>query len=367
MHWWSARRRHHGVHAVLSTRDATLRDITCHRRSKAVGFFFLRFCTDHYIPYAAMSRLIVKGLPPYLTDVRLRDHFAQKGTVTDVKLMKRPDGTSRRFGFVGYRTDAEAQAARAYFDRTYIDTSRISVAIARQVNDEELQAQKMRRSAPAPRTEEPKEKLSAKSASFDEFLSVMAPKHKRKAWMNNEDLDSAPAAPPVPESPASKKRKAERTTAAQDADVPLAVAPNDHVAEDEELDDLEYMRRRMRHKIAGADEPKAFEQSDDEADADEDEAEENLPAERRRADLVAAQRKDEENIDTIMQSGRLFVRNLPFTATEDEVAAFFASFGPVEQVRIYTSSGDKDDLQNRDSRGIRHCGGKSGNKDSRCI
>ena len=60
-----------------------------------------------------MSRLIVKGLPTYLTDARLREHFAQKGTVTDVKLMRRPDGTSRRFGFVGFRTEAEAEAARA--------------------------------------------------------------------------------------------------------------------------------------------------------------------------------------------------------------------------------------------------------------
>ena len=86
-----------------------------------------------------MSRLIVKGLPPYLTDVRLREHFAQKGSVTDAKLMKRPDGTSRRFGFVGYRTEEEAQEAKDYFDRTYIDTARISVAIAKKIGDEELQ------------------------------------------------------------------------------------------------------------------------------------------------------------------------------------------------------------------------------------
>ena len=90
----------------------------------------------------SMSRLIVKGLPTYLTDARLREHFAQKGTVTDVKLMRRPDGTSRRFGFVGFRTEAEAEAARAYFDRTYMDTSRISVAMAKQIGDEELEAKK---------------------------------------------------------------------------------------------------------------------------------------------------------------------------------------------------------------------------------
>mgnify|MGYP001507769476 CR=1 FL=1 len=78
----------------------------------------------------SMSRLIVKGLPTYLTDARLREHFAQKGTVTDVKLMRRPDGTSRRFGFVGFRTEADAEAARAVFARTSMETSRIAVALA---------------------------------------------------------------------------------------------------------------------------------------------------------------------------------------------------------------------------------------------
>ncbi|KNC78665.1 hypothetical protein SARC_08913 [Sphaeroforma arctica JP610] len=35
----------------------------------------------------ATSRLIVKNLPKYATDKLVRDHFTQKGEVTDVKLM----------------------------------------------------------------------------------------------------------------------------------------------------------------------------------------------------------------------------------------------------------------------------------------
>jgi len=34
------------------------------------------------------SRIVVKNLPKHITEQRLRDHFASKGTVTDVKLMK---------------------------------------------------------------------------------------------------------------------------------------------------------------------------------------------------------------------------------------------------------------------------------------
>lgn len=80
-----------------------------------------------------MSRLIVKNLPAYLTQQRLRAHFegadGPGGTLTDVKLVLKPDGTSRRFGFIGYKTPAEAERAKKWFNKTFIDSSRIDVNI----------------------------------------------------------------------------------------------------------------------------------------------------------------------------------------------------------------------------------------------
>lgn len=99
----------------------------------------------------ATSRIIVKNLPKHVTDKRLREHFAQKGDITDVKLMKTPcvpasvswwdshahvshrDGKSRRFAFVGYRTEKEAKQAVTYFNNTFIDTSKVSVELAKAV------------------------------------------------------------------------------------------------------------------------------------------------------------------------------------------------------------------------------------------
>lgn len=79
-----------------------------------------------------MSRLIVKNLPSYVTPDQLRKHFQQKdapeGTLTDVKVAFKRDGTSRRFGFVGFKTDGEAEVAKKWFDRTFIDSSRITVS-----------------------------------------------------------------------------------------------------------------------------------------------------------------------------------------------------------------------------------------------
>jgi multiple RNA-binding domain-containing protein 1 len=83
--------------------------------------------------FLSMSRLIVKNLPSYVTPEQLRKHFQQKGapscTLTDVKVAFKRDGSSRRFGFVGFKTDTEAEAARNWFDRTFIDSSKISVSL----------------------------------------------------------------------------------------------------------------------------------------------------------------------------------------------------------------------------------------------
>ena len=80
-----------------------------------------------------MSRLIVKNLPAYLTQQQLREHFESKdgpgGALTDVKVVLKPDGTSRRFGFVGFKKDIEAQNACKWFDKTFIHSSRINVAV----------------------------------------------------------------------------------------------------------------------------------------------------------------------------------------------------------------------------------------------
>jgi RNA recognition motif. (a.k.a. RRM, RBD, or RNP domain) len=80
-----------------------------------------------------MSRLIIKNLPSYITPARLQDHFESKkgpgGSLTDVKVALKPDGTSRRFGFVGYKTEKQATAGKEWFDRTFIDSTRISVSV----------------------------------------------------------------------------------------------------------------------------------------------------------------------------------------------------------------------------------------------
>lgn len=337
---------------------------------------------------SARSRLIVKNLPNYLSDARLKEHFGQRGLVTDVKLMTRPDGTSRRFGFVGYRTEEEARDALAYFNRTFIDTSRIQVDLAKRIGDEglanEREVRKQRRDQgreegyqvidaageqnAAAGKKSKKEKAAEKSkaskgVSFEEFMAVMAPKKKRKTWQNEEDdpelklKDSNSTTAAVEEAGELRKaKKAKQAATEVNAATTGSAAPvaaqvegrevtPDAALNDEELTDMDYLARRMKRNVAAEEPVKTFEQSDSEDDKGDKDDDQDSDAESEVEDEVAKARiekqrlsaeekakKDQEAVDTIMASGRIFIRNLPFAASEEDVTKHFSSFGPLKQV-----------------------------------
>ncbi|KAH8245448.1 hypothetical protein KR032_010475 [Drosophila birchii] len=74
-----------------------------------------------------MSRIIVKQLPKHITEDKLRQIFGAQGTITDLQLKYTPDGKFRQFCFVGYSSEAEAQAAIRHLNNTCIQTSRVRV------------------------------------------------------------------------------------------------------------------------------------------------------------------------------------------------------------------------------------------------
>jgi multiple RNA-binding domain-containing protein 1 len=88
------------------------------------------------------SRIIVKNLPPNLSQPRLKAHFSAQqsgsgafsGTVTDAKLVTdAKTGRSRGFAFVGYRTQEEALKAVEWFNGTFMDMRKIAVELAKPV------------------------------------------------------------------------------------------------------------------------------------------------------------------------------------------------------------------------------------------
>ncbi|KAJ3092773.1 hypothetical protein HK102_003036 [Quaeritorhiza haematococci] len=142
------------------------------------------------------------------------------------------DGVSRRFGFIGYATEKEAQEAIRYFNSTYIDTSRITVEPAKTIGDPSLARPWSRHSKGSsahekklaqenaaasstrdPQTLEQKRKEVEREASrkeaflaalyggkvdeqLKEYLEVMQPRSAKRTWANDEHSinDAAQAA-----------------------------------------------------------------------------------------------------------------------------------------------------------------------------
>uniref|UniRef100_A0A8C4QD01 RNA binding motif protein 19 n=1 Tax=Eptatretus burgeri TaxID=7764 RepID=A0A8C4QD01_EPTBU len=82
-----------------------------------------------------MSRLVVKNLPKDIKEERFRKIFADFGSLTDCKLKFTKDGRFRQFGFVGYQTQEEAQAALRHFHKSFIDTSKLLVEMCKPFGD----------------------------------------------------------------------------------------------------------------------------------------------------------------------------------------------------------------------------------------
>ena len=85
------------------------------------------------------SRIIVKNLPLKVNEKRLSELFASCGEITDTKIIRTRAGISRKFGYVGFTSDAQAQSAVQRFDRTFVGASRISVEPAKPYGDQSLE------------------------------------------------------------------------------------------------------------------------------------------------------------------------------------------------------------------------------------
>ncbi|KAH7882733.1 hypothetical protein F5I97DRAFT_1907901 [Phlebopus sp. FC_14] len=280
-----------------------------------------------------MSRLIVKNLPPYLTPDRLRKHFEQKGapagTITDIKISHKRDGTSRRFGFVGFKTEKEAVSARDWFDRTFIDSTQINVAVVEGAKDapaprpnKRLRLDTGETAYPEAKSHGPQSHKKAKAATsdkpkaksqLDEFLEVSRSR-KGPSWAN-EIEESHPA--PTSIDPDDKELEVEQTN------------PGPHTGADETISDLEWMKRRMTQHVSESD--RVFQQSDDDE-------EKNPMGDMENTDPV--QDKDPVK-ETILQTSRLFLRNLAFSCTDDELLELFQPFGEIAQVHIPLDSVSK--------------------------
>ncbi|KAL6500818.1 hypothetical protein OROGR_027326 [Orobanche gracilis] len=151
--------------------------------------------------------MCVKNLPEHVLEDRLREHFSQEGgEITDVKLMRTKDGKSRQFAFIGFHSDHEAQEAIRYFNRSYLDKSKITCEVAQKLGEANLPRPWSRYSKKKDNKDttpdankhgrvkgqgdKSKDIVDIDDPQLQDFLQVMQPRAMSKLWANDTSIVS---------------------------------------------------------------------------------------------------------------------------------------------------------------------------------
>ncbi|KAM8719698.1 hypothetical protein ACLKA7_005858 [Drosophila subpalustris] len=201
-----------------------------------------------------MSRIIVKQLPKQISEEKLRNIFGTKGTITDLQLKYTPDGKFRQFCFVGYSSDAEAQAAIKHFNNTCIQTSRVRVescaalgseekpqSWSKYAKDSKKNLDKLKEEEePAKKKKEPKAKVNKvdeilgkhkDDPAFQEFMQ--AHDKTRSLWANDAGINNAEVAEEGEKEQEDENNEEQAEEQEEEEQEKLAEKP---------ISDLEYMK-----------------------------------------------------------------------------------------------------------------------------
>ncbi|GAA5943082.1 RNA-binding ribosome biosynthesis protein MRD1 [Sporobolomyces koalae] len=286
------------------------------------------------------TRLLFTGLHPSLSSRDLRTHLEQcppgPPSVTDIKVVTRPDGTSRCIAFAGFKSHDEADRARAWANGTWITGSkggsRVKVDWAKDARDSHPPAKRQKVSSS---TASERARGATSDSRFQDFLAVMAPPRPSALHDQSETVSStaavAHASKPVPdlvdETPAPDSAPALHPPSSV-----LPVVPaNDDAAIDDSLTDAEYLARRMKRTITSVESEDQVESFGPERDEPSLAVDSGGPtgtseqAEASSSDLT---------LQAILETGRLFLRNLAFSATSEDLELLFGGYGQIDQVHL---------------------------------
>ncbi|KMS99233.1 hypothetical protein BVRB_2g046710 [Beta vulgaris subsp. vulgaris] len=325
------------------------------------------------------SRICVKNVPKYVNEDRLREFFSQKGEVTDAKLMRTREGKNRQFAFIGYRTEKEAGEAIKYFNNSYMDTSRITCEVAWKVGAVDIPRPWSQYTKEKQETSEKSDKVSSGKAKPDkrsssmsnenddpklqEFLQVMQPRSKSKLWANDLVVPTLGQSGQDKEEHRQVKQALKKLNGDKTSERKVEMHDENRMnvrdVSHDEVSDMDYFKSRVKTEWSDSESG-----SDDENGIDLDQEDEDNPggpkgnqdkevqehmAPMEQEHLLEESEFEEsdggsmnpgnlssnpEDVNEVLQTGRLFVRNLPYAATEDELSELFSKFGNIAEVHL---------------------------------
>ena len=280
---------------------------------------------------ATSTRVFVSGLPPSFTSDDLRKHFSQKSPVNDAHVL-----AGRRIGFVGFLDHTAAQNAANYFNRSFIRMSKISVSLARPF---EVNRDAGGQATPIPRKRERPQK-------FEESGET----RKRKRGLSDDERH---------------QRERPQTFRATTHEVEERAAASSPVEPSFEQSVFEGFGSEGEEKASQGDEEattkpvsdsdwilgktnRTLDLQDPDAEPPEPKRVQQLPSPTSpgnspgppspHEDTDIREEKDIQPSLVDVPNGRLFVRNLAFSASEHDLESLFSEYGRLEEVRHTISS-----------------------------
>ncbi|XP_033748627.1 probable RNA-binding protein 19 [Pecten maximus] len=191
-----------------------------------------------------MSRIIIKNLPNKIKEERLRSIFGKNGLITDCSMKFTKDGRFRKFAFIGFRSDEEAQHAIGHFNETFIDTSKITVEVASDLGDARKPRSWSRYAADSSAYQKTKaskvKEAEVAGHGRDEKVTPKQKKEKKKTAKEKaleEMLGDLKDDPGFEEFMAAHKRTGKKTVWDNDADVIMPQAQKDKSSDEEDEDE----------------------------------------------------------------------------------------------------------------------------------
>ncbi|PHH77477.1 hypothetical protein CDD80_541 [Ophiocordyceps camponoti-rufipedis] len=338
----------------------------------------------------ATSRIFIKGLPPNMTEAEMRKHFsAHDGHITDVKLIPQ-----RRICYLGFKSSQDAARAVKFFNKSFIRLSRISVEPAKPISDPTLgkrheaprsiqgtaqptndgDTNPKKRKRPEPTRPDPKlreflsvmnfgaqgmvggelnidpaeghetaEPAAVEDASDDEYEQM--PKSRRVC----SRTDGGAVAPPRDEGDDGADQARPSTSPGEKAAEAVDPATSDRKGPATEATDDDWLRSRTS-RLLDLVEPEdltnhsAPRPADGVATQDMDVCRDSVHSSEQvthdtvGGDADMSEITNGDPVDAISKTSRLFVRNLPYDATEDDIRDTFDKFGALQEVHVPTNA-----------------------------
>lgn len=329
-----------------------------------------------------------------IDEEKLKKHFETQAPVTDVKLMKTRSGKSRRFGFLGFKSDDDASKAVKYFNGSFINTARISVEVAQTFGEgstapisfkekkrlaeaREKELKRKREEADEAKRKKQKQKtvvVDESNPKLKEYLEVFDTRKEVQSWANDDVIKDANTV--AEEEEAISKQLVEE--AEHESDDEYENLPNNNENEDEneekmvslsdlptskptdssidnndeeemqdapveddglatnaavsDFDWLKQRQTRIKESTSNEDSDKT-EKVPETVTSDEPSKsvfDDSIEAE----ESVYEKSEQETNEDKVRSSGRLFLRNLLYSSTEDDFKNLFSKYGELEEVHL---------------------------------